>query len=124
LSFAGAGGALLLLQRGRRLPLLRRLAAAGVAIGLFYALPLGALLNSSGQQFGTRLPWHAPVTGAATEFIAAFIPLVNLDGSWMQAALIIGTTPLLLIGCVSAHRRMPNIIPVTVTPVIVTFLAL
>ncbi len=100
--------------------LLLRLAVGLCAVGGWYAIPASALLASRGQQYGVRLPWHAPLTGGATELAAAFIP--TLSPASLIPAII--AFPVLAVGLVRVRRVMPGLAGITVAPVTLTFLAL
>ena len=115
-----AASAVLFGARSIRRRLLLRLAVALCAIGAWYAVPASALLASRGQQYGVRLPWHAPLTGGATELAAAFIP--TLSPASLIPAII--AFPVLAIGLVRMRRGMPGLTGITVAPVTFTFLAL
>ena len=115
-----AASAVLFGTRSIRRRLLLRLAVALCAIGAWYAAPASALLASRGQQYGVRLPWHAPLTGGATELAAAFIPTVS-PASLIPAIIAF---PVLVIGLVRVRRGMPALAAITVAPVAFTFLAL
>jgi hypothetical protein len=115
-----AASAVLFGTRSIRRRLLLRLAVALCAIGGWYAVPVSALLASRGQQYGVRLPWHAPLTGGATELAAAFIP--TLSPASLIPALV--AFPVLAVGLVRVRRVMPGLAGITVAPVTLTFLAL
>jgi len=115
-----AASAVLFGTRSIRRRLLLRLAVALCAIGGWYAVPVSALLASRGQQYGVRLPWHAPLTGGATELAAAFIP--TLSPASLIPALV--AFPVLAVGLVRVRRVMPGLAGITVAPVALTVLAL
>jgi hypothetical protein len=119
LPLIGASG-VLLSQHPLRRRLLRRLAVAFLAVGGWYAIPASALITSRGQQFGVQLPWHAPLTGGATEFAAAFIPAVSA-AAFIPAVIVF---PVLVLGLSRARRAMPHLSTITVAQVAFTFLAL
>jgi hypothetical protein len=119
LPFLGASGVLFGIRSLRR-RLLVRLAVVFCAVAGWYAIPASALLASRGQQYGVRLPWHAPLTGGATELAAAFIP--TLSPASLIPAII--AFPVLAVGLVRVRRVMPGLARITVAPVTFTFLAL
>jgi hypothetical protein len=112
--------AVLLTQPSIRRRLILRLAVAFAAIGCWYAIPASALIDSRGQQFGVQLPWHAPLTGAATELAAAFVP--SIDASAMFPMLIM--LPILVAGVRAARTAMPGLVALTGAPITCTFLVL
>jgi hypothetical protein len=89
------------------------------AVGGWYAIPASALIAARAQHFGVRLPWHAPLTGGATELVAAIVPV---DAVALAPALF--GFPLLIAGLVRARRVMPHLGGIIVAPVTFTFLAL
>jgi hypothetical protein len=72
---------------GQALPLMRarqtrtRVAATVGAVGLgalaLYAPLLGDLIDSAGQQFGRELPWHGPLTTAATDLLGPNVQAIS-----------------------------------------------
>jgi hypothetical protein len=94
-----------------------RFAVASVAIAGWYALPASALVNSRTQKFGVPLPWHAPLTGAATELAAAYIPSLNAAAVFPMLAV----TPVLAAGIYATRKTMPGLLGLTVIPVVFTF---
>jgi hypothetical protein len=112
--------AVLLRMQSLRRPLAKRLSFVVVAVGTWYAVPASALLNSRDQRYGVRLPWHAPLTGAATELASAFVP--SIDPSSVLPMLVV--FPILAVGLVAARRRMPSVLAVTCVPTVFTYAAL
>jgi hypothetical protein len=119
LPLLGASGVLLGIRSLRR-RLLLRLAIAFCAVVGWYAVPASALIASRGQQYGAPLPWHAPLTGGATELVAAFIPTLS-PASLIPAIIVL---PVLVVGLVRLRRVMPGLAGIAVAPVTFTFLAL
>jgi mannosyltransferase len=97
-----------------------RLELAFAAIAAWYAVPAPTLLASRSQEFGVRLPWHAPLTGAATELAAAFVPTV--DAADLLPGIIV--LPILVAGIRNVRRGMPGMTAILVCPVLLTFFAL
>lgn len=79
---AFAGHVLVLLRRAatRRLAVITATVVA-VASLVFYAPVLGDLIVATGQEFGERLPWHAPVTGPFTLLLERSARLLAPDAS-------------------------------------------
>ena len=76
---------------GQALPLLARRelrVRAAVTVGivgllslLFYAPLLGDILDSAGQQFGRRLPWHGPLSAPMTDLLGPNVQIVFGSGA-------------------------------------------
>jgi hypothetical protein len=76
---------------GQALPLLSRRdlrVRAALTVGivgllslLFYAPLLGGILDSAGQQFGRRLPWHGPLSAAMTDLLGPNVQIAFGSGA-------------------------------------------
>jgi hypothetical protein len=76
-SVAYAGeAAVLMAARRTRVRVAVTLGVVGLASLILYAPLLGDVLDSTGQQFGRRLPWHGPVTTPATDLLGPSAQIV------------------------------------------------
>lgn len=121
LPFAGAAGALLWTSALRR-PLAPRLGVSAAAVAAWYAPTLGRLLGTTGQQYGDRLPWHAPITGGFNLVGTAFDVASSTEAVRIVVFAVI--VALLLLGAWEARVSMPQLVAPTAAAVTVTFLVL
>ena len=110
----GASAALVLTGRELRRILVPRLLVAAAAIAAWYAPILGDLLHSTGQQFGSRLPWDAPVTGGFSLFADAFVNGTFDSRAVVRLSACAAVAPLLLIGIRQARRLIPQFVVPTI----------
>jgi hypothetical protein len=66
----------LMTRRSARLRVAAVVGAVGVALLVLYAGLLGDLFESTGQEFGRKLPWHGPLTTAATDLLGPNVQFV------------------------------------------------
>jgi hypothetical protein len=90
LGFLGEAGTLAT-RRGLRQRALLAAAVTGAVSLALYSPVLGDLFNSSGQEHGRQLPWHAPLSAPVRELLAPSVALLlSTDAETAQALLMGG----------------------------------
>ena len=102
LAFLPLAGLLMTRQPLRRTALLAVL-GVGTASLLFYLPVIGDVVKSSGQHFGTQLPWYGFVSGPLKDLIAPSVAFL-LPGASLAASEVIGGC-LIIAGFVVLWRR-------------------
>jgi hypothetical protein len=83
--------ALLMSREPSRRDAVRALIVVGVASLLFYLPVIGDLVASSGQQYGSRLPWYGVISRPLTDLITPSVSLLLPGASLVIAELIGGS---------------------------------
>jgi hypothetical protein len=105
--------------------------AVGAAALIFYAPMLADVIDSAGQEFGRRLPWHGPLSTAATDVLGPSAQIVARPDQppALPDARVAGDNAvagaLALAGAVLLwRRREPMLTALLVAPPVFTYLVL